>query len=207
MTDSDFGFNEQPVEVKGLTRKFRKKTALDNVDLSVSCGRVLGLVGENGAGKTTLIKHLMGLLKAQQGSVRVFRIDPVKDPVGALSRIGYLSEDRDISLMKIFFGEIVESWMWKAIIIGVPAIVALSFYIARRRNLISTISLLYSLFLFPVTVISLWAFPWWFTTAETLKKGLPSLNTGQILIVIGTATLPFLPVALTPLIMDKLRHR
>ena len=96
MTDSDFGFNEQPVEVKGLTRKFRKKTALKDVDLSVSRGRVLGLVGENGAGKTTLIKHLMGLLKAQQGSVRVFGIDPVKDPVGVLSRIGYLSEDRDI---------------------------------------------------------------------------------------------------------------
>jgi ABC-2 type transport system ATP-binding protein len=96
MTDSNFGFNEQPIEVKGLTRKFRKKTALDNVDLSVSRGRVLGLVGENGAGKTTLIKHIMGLLKAQQGSVRVFGIDPVKDPVGVLSRIGYLSEDRDI---------------------------------------------------------------------------------------------------------------
>ena len=96
MNDSDFGYREQPIKVKGLSRKFGKKTALKNVDLSVSRGRVLGLVGENGAGKTTLIKHIMGLLKAQQGSVRVFGIDPVKDPVGALSRIGYLSEDRDI---------------------------------------------------------------------------------------------------------------
>jgi ABC-2 type transport system ATP-binding protein len=96
MTDSDFGFKKQPVEVKGLSRKFRKKEALKNVDLSVSRGRVLGLVGENGAGKTTLIKHLMGLLKAQQGTVRIFGIDPVKDPVGALSRIGYLSEERDL---------------------------------------------------------------------------------------------------------------
>ena len=39
---------------------------------------------------------MMGLLKAQQGSVRVFGVDPVKDPVGALSRIGYLSEDRNL---------------------------------------------------------------------------------------------------------------
>jgi ABC-2 type transport system ATP-binding protein len=96
MNDSDFRYKEQPVVIKGLTRKFGKNTALKNVELTVSRGRVLGLVGENGAGKTTLIKHLMGLLKAQHGTVRVFGIDPVKDPAGALSRIGYLSEDRDL---------------------------------------------------------------------------------------------------------------
>jgi ABC-2 type transport system ATP-binding protein len=57
---------------------------------------VLGLVGENGAGKTTLIKHLLGSLKAQSGSVRVFGLDPVLDPVGVLGRVGYLSERRDL---------------------------------------------------------------------------------------------------------------
>ena len=96
MNDPSYGHRKQPIEVKGLTRKFGKKIALKNVDLTVSRGRVFGLVGENGAGKTTLIRHLMGLLKAQQGTVRVFGVDPVKDPVGALSRIGYLSEDRDL---------------------------------------------------------------------------------------------------------------
>jgi ABC-2 type transport system ATP-binding protein len=70
--------------------------ALDDVNLNVSPGVVSGLVGENGAGKTTLIKHLLGLLKAQAGSVRVFGLDPVKDPVGVLGRVGYLSEDRDL---------------------------------------------------------------------------------------------------------------
>ena len=59
-------------------------------------GVVFGLVGENGAGKTTLIKHLLGLLKPTFGSVRVFGLDPVRDPVGVLGRIGYLSEDRDL---------------------------------------------------------------------------------------------------------------
>jgi len=39
---------------------------------------------------------MLGLLKAQSGSVRVFGLDPVRDPVGVLSRIGYLSEDRDL---------------------------------------------------------------------------------------------------------------
>ena len=62
----------------------------------VSRGSVLGLVGENGAGKTTLIKHLLGALKAQAGSVRVLGLDPVADPVGVLGRVGYLSERRDL---------------------------------------------------------------------------------------------------------------
>jgi ABC-2 type transport system ATP-binding protein len=62
----------------------------------VARGSVLGLVGENGAGKTTLIKHLLGTLKAQSGAVRVFGLDPVGDPVGVLSRVGYLSERRDL---------------------------------------------------------------------------------------------------------------
>jgi len=96
MTDSDYRYDAQPIEVKGLTRRFGKKVALNNINLTATQGRVLGIVGENGAGKTTLIKHIMGLLKAQQGSVKVFGIDPVKDPVSALSKIGYLSEDRDI---------------------------------------------------------------------------------------------------------------
>jgi ABC-2 type transport system ATP-binding protein len=56
----------------------------------------VGLVGENGAGKTTLIKHILGLLKAQSGTVRVFGLDPVADPVGVLSRVGYLSEEPDM---------------------------------------------------------------------------------------------------------------
>ena len=84
------------IQIAGVTRGFGSKLALDQVSLTIPPGVVFGLVGENGAGKTTLIKHLLGLLKAQSGSVRVFGVDPVADPVGALSRIGYLSEQRDL---------------------------------------------------------------------------------------------------------------
>ena len=51
---------------------------------------MFGLVGENGAGKTTLIKHILGLLRAEAGTVRVFGVDPVSNPVSVLARIGYL---------------------------------------------------------------------------------------------------------------------
>ncbi len=87
---------ERVVEVKDVSRHFGTKAALDGVNFHVAAGAVVGLVGENGAGKTTLIKHILGLLKAQSGSVRVFGRDPVADPVGVLSRIGYLSEEPDM---------------------------------------------------------------------------------------------------------------
>lgn len=84
------------VEISRVTRQFGTKTALNDVSLTVPRGGVFGLIGGNGAGKTTMIKHILGMLKAQQGSVRVFGLDPVDNPVGTLGRIGYLSEERDL---------------------------------------------------------------------------------------------------------------
>ena len=84
------------VEVTGLSRSFGPKRALDGVSFQASAGQVYGLVGANGAGKTTLLKHLLGLLRATTGSVRVFGLDPVRDPVGVLRRVGYLSEEREL---------------------------------------------------------------------------------------------------------------
>jgi ABC-2 type transport system ATP-binding protein len=86
------------VEISDLTRRFGPKVALDRIDLKVPAGSVFGLIGENGAGKTTIIKHILGLYKAQAGAVRVFGQDPVADPVGVLSRIGYLSEESDLPM-------------------------------------------------------------------------------------------------------------
>ena len=84
------------IEIKGVTRRFGAKVALDNVSLSVPTGTVMGLVGENGAGKTTLIKHILGLLRAESGTVRVLGRNPVDDPAGVLSQIGYLSEEDNL---------------------------------------------------------------------------------------------------------------
>jgi ABC-2 type transport system ATP-binding protein len=84
------------ITVDRLTRRFGPKVVLDAVSLRVPRGAVFGLVGANGAGKTTLIKHLLGLLRAEAGMVRVFGRDPVADPVGVLSRVGYLAEDTDL---------------------------------------------------------------------------------------------------------------
>ena len=91
--------NSEPViRIENLSRCFGSKIALHNITLDVPTGIVMGLIGENGAGKTTLIKHILGLLKTQSGTVRVFGKDPVSDPVGVLSKIGYLSEESDLLL-------------------------------------------------------------------------------------------------------------
>ena len=88
--------SENVVELDGVSRRFGKTVALDGLSLRVPRGCVYGLVGVNGAGKTTLIKHILGLLKVRSGSVRVFGLDPVRNPVAVLRRIGYLSEERDL---------------------------------------------------------------------------------------------------------------
>jgi ABC-2 type transport system ATP-binding protein len=84
------------VAVTHLSRRFGSTCALDDVTFTVPRGCVFGLVGENGAGKSTLVKHLLGLWRAESGSVHVFNLDPVQDPAGVLSRIGYLSEQPDL---------------------------------------------------------------------------------------------------------------
>ncbi len=96
MATIDLGKGSAVVAVHGLTRRFGTKIAIDNLSLDIPQGGVFGLIGGNGAGKTTLIKHILGMLRAQRGTVRVFGKDPVADPVGVLGDIGYLSEDRDL---------------------------------------------------------------------------------------------------------------
>src|SRR5688572_22298363 len=87
---------ESVVSVTNLSRHFGAKTVLNELSLYVPKGCVFGLVGENGAGKTTLIKHILGILSAESGTVRVFGLDPVANPVSVLERIGYLSEQPDL---------------------------------------------------------------------------------------------------------------
>ena len=60
------------LEVKNLTKKFGKFTAVDNISFSLREGEILGLLGPNGAGKTTTIDILLGLTKVTSGEINIF---------------------------------------------------------------------------------------------------------------------------------------
>ena len=81
------------IEVRGVAKHFRQTRAVDGVDLTVSAGELLGLIGHNGAGKTTLLKLMLGLLPATSGDIRICG-EPVRGEAFRRVRrqIGYLPE-------------------------------------------------------------------------------------------------------------------
>ncbi len=72
----------------------RGNQVLRDVSFTVERRQVLGLLGKNGAGKTTLLRLAMGLLKAQEGEVRLLGLDPRERPLEVKLRVGYVSEDQ-----------------------------------------------------------------------------------------------------------------
>jgi ABC-2 type transport system ATP-binding protein len=85
------------VEMKGIVHEFRKgERVLSNLNLSVPKGSIYGFLGPNGAGKTTTLRILLGLLKHQTGSVRVFNEDISSPRSSILARTGSLIESPSI---------------------------------------------------------------------------------------------------------------
>ncbi len=83
----------QPViNVSNLTKFYGDFKAVDSVSFSVSQGWVYGYLGPNGAGKTTTIRTILGLLKPNGGEVQIAGVNPSKDPVQALQKVGYAPE-------------------------------------------------------------------------------------------------------------------
>ncbi|MBV9790329.1 MAG: ABC transporter ATP-binding protein, partial [Chloroflexi bacterium] len=80
---------EQAISITNLNKSFGTLHVLRGVNLDVAPREAFGLLGPNGAGKTTLIHHILGLLKPNQGAVRIFGITD-RSKIG--TRIGYLPE-------------------------------------------------------------------------------------------------------------------
>ena len=80
------------IVASGLTKKFGPLTAVDNVDMSVGAGEVLGFLGPNGAGKTTTMRMVTGYLPITSGTATVCGYDVTTQPTEIKQKIGYLPE-------------------------------------------------------------------------------------------------------------------
>lgn len=82
---------EAIINAQGVCKSYGKKVALDNINLTVSPGRILGLIGPNGAGKTTLLKGILGLAPVQ-GSLQVLGMNPFTDRVKLLNDVSFIAD-------------------------------------------------------------------------------------------------------------------
>ena len=79
------------IHAQGIRKSYGKKIALDNVDLIIPAGRIVGLIGPNGAGKTTLLKGILGLATVE-GNLHVLGLNPFKDRVKLLEDVSFIAD-------------------------------------------------------------------------------------------------------------------
>ena len=84
------------VQMRNISRRFGHIQAMANVDLEISPGRIMGLLGANGAGKSTLLRHIIGLYLADEGECVTFGTDAAKLGPGELGRIGYVHQEGEL---------------------------------------------------------------------------------------------------------------
>jgi ABC-2 type transport system ATP-binding protein len=81
------------VQIDGVSKRYRGRTAVHDISLDVPPGQILGLLGPNGSGKTTLMRILAGYLSPTSGRATVAGYDTARDPMEARRHIGYVPEN------------------------------------------------------------------------------------------------------------------
>jgi ABC-2 type transport system ATP-binding protein len=89
---SDRASSETVIDVHGLTKKFGKKTVVDNVDLKVAAGEIVGFLGPNGSGKTTTIRMICGLLRPTSGEGTCLGHDIQRESDAIKREVGYMTQ-------------------------------------------------------------------------------------------------------------------
>ena len=84
---------ENLIEVRGLVKRYKDLTAVDNLDLDVKKGRILGLLGPNGSGKSTTINCILSLLKKDSGSVKIYGKEMSSNAYDIKEKIGVVFQD------------------------------------------------------------------------------------------------------------------
>src|SRR5215813_3877249 len=80
------------LRVRGLRKSFNQP-AVKGIDLTIDAGEFYGLLGPNGAGKTTTLRMVVGLLKPDAGSIEIFGVDALADPMAAKRMIAWVPDE------------------------------------------------------------------------------------------------------------------
>ncbi|HTM09313.1 MAG TPA: ABC transporter ATP-binding protein [Verrucomicrobiae bacterium] len=86
------GSQEFAIDVRGMTKRFGPRTAVDHVSLKVRAGEICGFLGPNGSGKTTFIRMLCGLLRADEGSGTCLGFDVIEQSEEIKRQVGYMTQ-------------------------------------------------------------------------------------------------------------------
>ena len=89
---------EPMIEVRDLTKRYAKYTAVNDVSFQVGRGEIVGLLGPNGAGKSTILRILSGFMPATSGTVKIAGYDVFHDADEVRRRIGYMPENNPLHM-------------------------------------------------------------------------------------------------------------
>ncbi len=81
------------IEIENLTKNYGKHRGVENVSFSVEKGEIFGFLGPNGAGKSTTIRSMLGMLRYEQGTIKLLGKDAVKARTEILREIGYMPSE------------------------------------------------------------------------------------------------------------------
>ncbi|ACU60033.1 ABC transporter ATP-binding protein [Chitinophaga pinensis] len=84
--------NDPIIQLKGLTKCYGKKKAVDGLDLAIRRGEIFGLLGPNGAGKTTTILMMLGLTEPTEGTAYVCGFNATREPIAVKRTVGYMPD-------------------------------------------------------------------------------------------------------------------
>lgn len=87
------------IKIENVSKTYNNTVkAVDNLNLTVNDGEIVGFIGPNGAGKTTTLKMLTGILVPDEGSIHINEYDILKEPLKAKQEIGYIADSPDMFL-------------------------------------------------------------------------------------------------------------
>ena len=84
------------IRIKGVSKYYGEKKALDRVSLEVKDGDIFAFIGRNGAGKTTLIKSICGIIDFDDGEIMIDGVSIRKDPLACKRLMAYVSDDPEL---------------------------------------------------------------------------------------------------------------